>query len=722
MEELFRPIGVRGDIVSVIRGASSWQSRLIVQEPAGAMLYRLSDPSLAANPALYRELYLLLQRVTRMGFSCEFGEVHSHGANLIWYKRPFYRALLESSPLSNLSDRQSIVRRVCQAVRELHDTQTVHGNICPSNIAFERGKVMLVDLGLKVSSPATKTHTWVVAPEIRMGFPASVPTDVFALAGVIRRFLQPGELSREQSLCLGKMEAEDPSSRPSVAWVTEVFGSESGTYKRSSSGSNGTWGTPRQSHASTSSGSPQSWSWVINIAGIVLFVAGGWYGLTVMQQSGFFRDKGRYRLDWRDRGSSSRFEVAQAAVWGDPDAQDVICQTAVDGLQIPSVNNRMLQAGCDPRWYSELSSDDKTLLHKLALQDMTGDLDIPSEFGADVHPGVIFGVLAGSPLNKTYSFLDSTGLLHMGKLPGDLGRSFQILAGLQLKSVNDPSVLAWTYIQTGQIGRAVFEQFLFEGGATDDVGLLTKIDMLFELFGDKTEILDGLYQIILVKKTKVSELLSWFQSGDLDLWKTISAKDKLALLIKGLPEGLSKPENIIELVLFPRKSIREEAASKISRLLVEGDSIPVLESFLLDGAQRLNRAQLVAIMMVFLSKENKNNLNYIRDWFKTEPDPEAVVQLIIARNGTLRGHDDLEVFEIEAAIYLSSKVGKFTLRPELIRQLVVHPEQQVRILAYQLLDPTVKAERDILETMADAEPNNRLKVFIRSRLESFGGL
>ena len=734
---------VSGDIESVCFGSSFWQTRIVVREGDDLVWWRLSDPALANNRSMYRESLLALQRLEENRFAVDFEELEVDGVKHICFRRPFYRALLVGAPLKGFADRQSLVRRICTAVFELHGLGLCHGHLCPNNIAFDMGRVALLDIGMCVFAPSIRMQKQGVAPEVQQGYLASLPADLYGLAAIIRSLLSEDELEQRQRACLEKMESEDPTRRPTLEWVVDMFGiSQSSMRMRSeekqSSDRSFEWMGKSHRRESRESkherlsgaegrGSSSSSLLTPSLALALILSVAGLLGYQYWAETGFFRHPTYYAGYWRGGRTEEMLKVVRACLRGDADAQQVVLDAANKGIRIPDVDDRVLRVGFDSRWNTELSADDRIHIFSLAFDKFGEGRIFPEHWDATMHPAVIYALATSEELSEIHSsLLSEVSLDRLGNLPDEVGNAFQILSKIGLGSIADPAVLGWIRISTGQFSIGAFESFLFNSEKVDDVAILAKTDMLLKTYANQKDIIEGIYQIVRSKPSGVAKLLMWFQEGGLGLWKDNDHMTLMELLVHDIPEALNNPLQLIDLVLFPRKSIRDQACGKVAVLFAEESGQSLFGNFLCGSAQKFSRVQLVSILSVFLDKQHSDHMALVRNWFSMKPDPEAVAQLLIVRRSVAKlvAMKELDLFDVEAALYLTEMGESIAnvLTPELVGSLLAHPEPQVRALGYQHLDPLDPKQMDMLKGMLEREPDTRLRGIIQKRIETFAGL
>jgi hypothetical protein len=110
--------------------------------------------------------------------------------------------------------------------------------------------------------------------------------------------------------------------------------------------------------------------------------------------------------------------------------------------------------------------------------------------------------------------------------------------------------------------------------------------------------------------------------------------------------------------------------------------------------------------------EGKDPAPLFRQWFRSKPDPDSVLNLLVAR-GNLGENDP---FNLEAARYLGRM--ELSALPEKLQSLSVHPEPLARAFAYANLDAQKQGDAELLKNMLSLEPTNNLREFISGKLDS----
>ncbi len=124
-------------------------------------------------------------------------------------------------------DPERIARELLEALRHIHDAGIVHRDVKPQNVLVgDDGRTRLTDFGIARPDEASGLTTTgqvlgtfrYLAPELRIGEPATVRSDLYAAGILLRECLPPGESAGLAALA-ERMSDPDPDARPSSAAV-----------------------------------------------------------------------------------------------------------------------------------------------------------------------------------------------------------------------------------------------------------------------------------------------------------------------------------------------------------------------------------------------------------------------------------------------------------------------------------------------------------------------
>lgn len=120
------------------------------------------------------------------------------------------------------------VRQAAQALRAVHDSGWVHGDLTPNNLLVDpRGHVTLIDLGFAQPVGAAIDQKFrgtpeYAAPEQLAGVPANPAADVCSLGKVLAKLLpQDSDVPAPVKALLNSMLATEPESRPNTKALCE---------------------------------------------------------------------------------------------------------------------------------------------------------------------------------------------------------------------------------------------------------------------------------------------------------------------------------------------------------------------------------------------------------------------------------------------------------------------------------------------------------------------
>jgi len=400
-------------------------------------------------------------------------------------------------------------------------------------------------------------------------------------------------------------------------------------------------------------------------------------------------------------------QVAEAAlIEGDPTAEVVIVTDALKGGTESSrlVRAPVIRVGYNPLWQHELEDVDREVILGLGLAGLLGRQapDLPDL--STLHPGVVVAIAADADLSANIPKLRGIPLTDLAQLPAPFGPAFLELLKGDIVTLADPAARAISHLLAGDASPNIIRAFV-----PDDLSpavVTARVKILVPLIAKYPAVEQALLTGAL-ESGALAPLLGWFESDAIVDWSKVSLRDRLAL-IGGLPgSGAVSTQHYAELLSFPLEAVRTSAGRRLAETVKRPTAliIPIVQ----DSASRLNREQVVALIAA-LEVSGITGTTFIQGWFGTEPDPRAVLHLLIARSSLT----DIDTFNVEAARYLKSRRWEFTL--DEIESLTRHNEPLARALAYARLDVRDTAQRTILANAAEREASQKLREQLNAKL------
>lgn len=418
------------------------------------------------------------------------------------------------------------------------------------------------------------------------------------------------------------------------------------------------------------------------------------------------RDSERMEAQWLSSQPSLMLEVAKAALENDSAvARNVIIRAALQGKEVPRVRATILRTALNPVWEAELSGSDRANALRLALAALLPDATTDLPPLPELHPTLLLALLAESRIEAGSAQFAALGIEKLAALPAPLGSAFDNLSKLGARDLADPQVVALAHIVSGDLAAEPLDRFFSERPGS-------KLLILFPLF--EWDVLPGLEQRVLAafdaKGGKLAEGLKWFDqdNGKAVEWANLPKFKRMVMAIGALPEEQMQLQNYGDLLRFPHAHVRAESAKAIAKLM-SGQMHEASLQFLASEANRLTRFQTIALISAFAARDEKGQ-PYVSAWFNTQPDPQSVLSLLVARNNLA----EADLFNFEASRYLVNRIWRADAVT--MRKLSVHPEPLARALALSRLDLNNPAERKVLEDMAVIEPNSRIRDSINEKL------
>lgn len=711
-----------GVLTGVLHGGAEWDLRPLILEHGVLTVIRSSDPELAFLQQQYSELRRTFRILIQAGQALQSGEREGQ----LWLRRRYFSStLLQKREEERLpeGDVGRFLAQLLRVYRHYLQFEIVHGHIHLGNVAYENDTLYLLDAGFCYHTPSKRFSSSNLAPELGKNVLSGAAADIFGLGLVSKEVCHPYLPSTDpRRTCFESMLHEDPSRRPSFEWVENVFmhgdqakgggrgeGVAGGRLVERTSGAVQiptpveTKEPPATPKAKSSS---SGFSWIIGAliaVGVVLYV----------------RDRGdqgsQNEADlpveayWSSGQPSFMKEVAEAAVdRGDAQARFVIVDAAMRGKSYPFVRADLIRLAFDPRWDNALTDEDRRVVLKISLGALLPRSALGFTLAPPLHPGVVLALLASMDINSAGAQLSRFPVDYLSSLPAPIGPSFQALAQLKYQSVEVPESRALAHLLTGDIRPQVLDAYLKQG---EEVGLvLAKLEALKGLLAENQKLGDVLADHLEKGGGIGKDLMGWFTHDELGLWKEVPKKVRLFISLGVLPPKTLSFEQYVDLVRFPRQSVRKEALQALGD---ENQKLVSVATYLAGNDHSLGRTQVIGLMSALKAK-GEAAFTFVSRWFKTNPDPAAVAAVLIMRADN---QEDLDPFSVEAARYLMARIEEVPLDLPRVRKLLVHKEPLARAFAYMKLDPKKPDERQILQDMSVIEPNARMRKEITDRLK-----
>lgn len=713
-ERLKAATGRAGAIVGVIRGRSDWDLRLVLLVRDELRLLRVTSPVGAINKNSTR-IVALLQRAknTPVLAPFEFGEFDGR----VWVERRYFNETLAQSAERHMD----LLPALVAAVKDLGQQSIVHGNICPSNIALYAGKFVLLDFGFASwAAPSDPALAASCAPELATGI-TSTATDVFGI-GQVAIANMSGEESPAKESFLRSLVQLDAGARPELAELEDFVG---GVRSRETANPNSkvlgagklisveslpavvpqAKGREYEDHEPEQPVKQEVKSAVAEtkLATItvpkstvipVLVVT-----LILVAYVAFFGGERANVADdeladaWSSNQPSMMTVVAERALGGDRGAQTVIVSDAMRGVQRPLVRSELIKLGFFPQWEAELSDDDREILLSLALSELRPIKRLPALRSA--HPAVLLAIAAEFPLDSDSAILSETSAEQLSKMPGVIGTVFKTYMGTAEIALADKPLRALARIALGRGDANSIQTFM---GSLDTWG--ARIVALAPLFAVQSKLPSEIISAMQADRT-FQRVMLWFQGEPMARWSAVADVVKLSVIAGVIPDSkVISIESLADLLAFPSQAVRNSAVRALKSRI--GDAVPdgVLSLLSADSAG-LSRASIISFVGALqLAGDEREAL--LARWFDTNPGAEIVTALLLAWNNSR------DAFPVLAARYLIDN-NQERLSPEVAQKLVLHGEALVRAYAYSKLSPTDSTELQILTSMAQVEPNQRLR-------------
>lgn len=742
-----------GVCVNVLIGPNDWDLRPLLLEQGRVWLYRFSPelPDATRNHLIadlegFAVIPHWSMRVVALPNSSRFLTV-----------RPFFQATvsdqIRSGELDSPDDRLRVAQGIIEQVGSLMRRNLVHGHVSLKNACVVDGRVVFMDPRLAMLANLRDEFT---APELSPTHEPESTVDMYGL-GRCLKLLMAASLDEDQQGLVDQLLLPSARQRPAFATVREAF---SGSPVRSESApaasarAAGAIGSGRlinrsgaQSSASQSMDPgpeakrrprdtpsiklpelPRAKAIKYGAAGLAIIIA----SLTILHvkyPATYYElahtvpflasDRNAdYEAAWMSGEKNKMREVARAAVvFREPAAENTIVTDVMNGSKPQNVNVAMMRQAFDSLWFDELSRRDVRAVLALTLQPLVpeGVIDLPRL--DTLHPAVILAVASQVRSREPVPQLKAVPVKALAELPEPVGPIFDALADLGVATMGDPEAIGLASIVSGTPSPEAIEAYIGTSSGDEDPQklaaelprTLARLALVLPIIGNNEAVAKDLAAALRDRSPALGQAVGWFDIEELAKWDKVSAVTKLRLVLGKFPSEKLTLEQYADLLLFPLPDIRKEAARVLSEVLPK--NLGNMITFLSGDQNRFTREQNVALLAAMPLKPETGVSFLSATWFKLNPDPDAVILLLISRSNL--PSDD--VYNLEFARYL--KKVEWQAPTEILRLLSRHPEPLVRSLAYSRLDPSVPEQLAALKERAVNEKDEMLRKSVQQRLD-----
>ena len=713
---------------SVLVGAvtpsqSLWDVRPVILQRGQMTISRVFSPELLASISLTDALKRYVFHVEQLSPGLQ-GIVCGSNEGIAWVTRRYFTQLLSDGGVEiPLAERPALMHELLTYVEGLHKEGLIHGHIQPQNVAFDKGKLVLVDHGFQIFDPGS-SHPLTLAPELRVTqtsiLSADVASDVYGL-GLVAKRLFGGELAVEYGNLVEVLLLNDPKLRPTLPQVAKHFSpsvkptdvplaSDKLEIEKNSEKNNDTTGksfsdTFESSLRATFSKVVDKQYSIILALGVVGILATAWHFITPSKQLSdevVVNDDKFARL-WDSNQLPLMQQVVQLVLKNNPSATAFLRKRLENGDTHQSIQQKFFVTAFHPLWADEISDDDfRALLIFGAPSLIPPSLRQAPDF-SKLHPAVGFAIAATISPADGFSPLKVVTTKRLGTLPGMYGSAFLALDRLGITDMSIAAPQYLSHILSLDLSPSMIAGFLELNGAPKDS--FVRLELLIPLLENIT----GLGDAIMNALPKDSDNpLAWFGKDVVAGWSQVGSADKIGLFSGVFPPSLA-PEQLVDLLRFPLVRIREQALTHLVGIV--GESYRQLLTYLSSDDCELTRTQSISLFSTVQVKGERARL-FSLQWFDTRPTPKAVVDVLLRKPP---GEKD-EPFGIAAAKYLLNEGYKPT-RDEIVA-LAKNSESLIRAYVYSQLALDKKEDKDLFDKLLSEEKDPQLLERQKKRLSN----
>lgn len=701
-----------GVLVGVVVGGAAWDLRPLILQRGVMTITRMFSPSLRGSAAMSDIFKSYVFKIEQL-FPGVQQLVCGSSEGYAWVTRRYFNQLLtDPNLILPLQDRITLIGGLLEDLQLLHGANLVHGHVCPSNIAFENGKFILLDHGLQIHDPEL-LRPETLAPELSQGIAArenaSPATDLYG-CGLVTKQLLGAALGTEYGNLIEVLLLNDPKLRPSLAEIKKHFIGESSNKESLTDSGDLKINSQKLASKATVTGESKVAlktdfhlsKYTLPLIGTAAIVGALYFARPYLSRPSDLDDK--VEKYWTSNQPTLMQQVVVAGLGGNSTILHFLADSAQEAVTHPSVQRNLFVTALNPLWQDELSDTDLKALVTLGMGNL-----VPAQYRevpdlSKLHPGVVFALVSQMAIEDEFESFAKVTLKQFGRLPEPYSGAFLALDKLGVEDLSSEVSQSLCHILAGDISTKVIQHFISDSDKPEAIA--AKIELLMPLL-DLMEGNDQKLMSALSTSGRLGGLFSWFDKDLIDRWTTTPPRTKLLLLTGVFPQEKLSIEQLVDLLRFPRSNVRERAERQLETLL-SASLKPVL-SVLAQPDCALTRAQMVLLVSA-LQVEKASVVPYLIRWFDTSPDALAVTKVL----GAWRSSQSVDYFAISAARYLIDKKVKTPIAE--LSQLASHPEPLVRAYAYSNISSASSEGRKILELAYEVETDSRLKGELAERL------
>jgi hypothetical protein len=743
LDEILSLARVEGVVTGVFINSEAWDLRPLVLDQGRLSVIRLLAPVRTPESSVATDLIKTLEQVFSLHLPRHLQPKIGFQAGKIWFSRPFVKQTLVDilSPFENTGPMfsASSLRPLFALLQELFKAGFAHGNLSLSNLTLDQNQLIPLDVCLHNLPTGGRSEAdlealqkilnlfrfedcspALVAEMLAIGSSSRAP--LVKLEDILSKLSQdvsPAFKQEHNQLASpvaeqpkvqarGKLIKESvvlplPAKEPKA--VTPPPAQESLQHKLLAKVSD--FSLSRYLNANFGQRRTQLiWGGVmIGFFGIAIIASGG---------LGFFSktsNQAYYQKLWLSQNQEKQALVAEAAL-ADPfsAAIDAIRAAALLGKSAQQSRAEILKLAFDERWFKKLSSADRKTVLSIALGTL-----IPAQMKEiapfqKLYPGVLLALAGSVSLDNPGAMFADIPLEKFAELPEPFLSAFQVLMQLGVRQLQQLPARAYAHLVLGDANLNTFGNYFI--ATADEQRLRLQLKAVLVFFEQNPAMATAFEEFLAASGLPLQGIFNWFVADQTAQWVRAQPLQRVSILAGTVPPTQLALEQLIDLLQFPQREIRDQAARELSKSTLSKDYQSLL-LVLASDENRLTRAQGIFLVSA-LQVPDEEAFAFLARWFSGEPDPDTVFLILLSRSRIAKPAP----FDIEGARYLIDR--QWQAATEELAELVRHPEPLARALAYSRLDPKRAADLKILKAQLSADSSERMRQQIKDKLQSAG--